>query len=75
MAAQMTHTLVSPQAQVSSWNLALASAPECFRHLQLGPGEPLWREGDVANSVAMVLSGKISLKKALPLPLNRAGGI
>jgi len=65
MAAQTTRALVSPQEHISIWNRAMAYAPDCFRHLQLAPGEPLWREGAPANSVAMVLSGKLSLKKSL----------
>jgi len=65
MAAQKTRAMITPRQQQSSWNQAMAYAPDCFRHLLLAPGEPLWREGDLATSVAMVLSGKLSLKKRL----------
>jgi CRP-like cAMP-binding protein len=65
MVAQMTRAIITPRQHLSSWNQAMAYAPDCFRHLQLAPGEELWQEGDPANSVAMVISGKLSLKKRL----------
>jgi len=65
MSAQSTRIFKPQQQELSRWNQAMAFAPDCFRHLPLAPGESLWQEGALANSAAMVLSGKLSLKKQL----------
>jgi CRP-like cAMP-binding protein len=65
MTAQATRIFNPQQQELSRWNQAMTFAPDCFRHLPLASGEPLWREGALANSAALVLSGKLSLKKQL----------
>ncbi|HKI51544.1 MAG TPA: cyclic nucleotide-binding domain-containing protein [Geothermobacteraceae bacterium] len=65
MTAQSIRNFKPLQQAQSHWEQAMAYAPDCFRHLQLASGEPLWREGDPANSAGLVLSGKLSLKKQL----------